>query len=189
MRVFVAVAVLVVITTLLTPLVRVAHSWRGAAAHEDVALQLDCYVLRAETNGHGKVSGALACAELVDQINHDDGAAYLVVSDDVGAEAGWVEASAVWTATFTLLAALLGIAAGTIPSARPPLRRFSIQAAILGAAGGVVMLNAVQRLLRAVERPHDLNGATFGEVGVGVYVTVACPLVLLAHSMRLKTDG
>jgi len=188
MRVFVAVAVLVVITTLLTPMLRVAHTWHGAATHENVALQLDCYLLRAETNGYGKVSGPLACAELIDQINHDDSAAYLVVADDVGAETGWIEISAAWTAALTLLSAVLGAAAIALPSARPPLRRFSIQAAMLAAGGGIVMLNTVHRLLRAVERPHDLNGASFGEVGAGVYVTVALPLVLLAHSMRLKKE-
>lgn len=188
MRVAITTLVITLITVLLAPVARVQHLWFGVERHEDVDLEIDCFVFRADSNGHGTAMGLSACATLFDDINHDNSAAYLVITDDVASEVAWLEATALAVGVLTSAGNILSIVGYWLPKYGIAPRRLAIQAHALAAAAGVFALNSAIRFARYVERPHDPNGMTTGHVGVGLYIIISIPVIMLAHGSRVKTE-
>jgi hypothetical protein len=188
MRVAVTTLIITIITVLLAPVARVQHMWFGVERHEDVDLEIDCFVFRADSNGHGSATGLSACATLFDNINHDNSAAYLVVTDDVASEVAWLEATALAVGVMSSIGNILLVIGYWLPKYGIAPRRLALQSHVLAAAAGVFALNSAIRFTRYIERPHDPNGMTNGYVGLGLYIIISVPVVMLAHGSRVKTE-
>ena len=188
MRVAATTLAITLITSFLAPMARVQHTWFGVERHQDVDLEIDCFVFQADSNGHGTASGLSACAALFDEINHDDSAAYLVITDDVASEVAWLEATALAVAALTVLGSAFAIVGYWLPQYGIAPRRLAVQTHALAAAAGVFALNSATRFARAIDRPHDPNGMTHGYVGFGLYVIISMPVIMLAHGSRVKTE-
>lgn len=188
MRVAVATFTIAALTVVLAPVARVQHLWFGVERHQDVDLEIDCFVFRADSNGHGAANGPTACSTLFDTINRDNSAAYLVVPDTIASETSWLEVTTIAVVVFLSVGNLLSGLGHALPQHGGAARRLAIQAHIMAAAAGVFALNSSIRFVRELDRPHDPNGATHGHVGFGLYVIIAMPVIMLAHGSRVKID-
>ena len=185
------VIALAVLTILLAPIVHVGHRWYGVERHEDVELDIDCFVMRAVSNGHGSYWGPTACVELMSRINKDNSALYLVIPENVATETDWMEILMLLVAIFTVLGNIIlfvsDILGGTLGQALSyTLHRLGIQFNILALFVGVFALNACVRLMREISTEADVNGRTEASIVYGMYVLLALPLFTLADAVRAK---
>lgn len=181
---------LAAVTVFFAPVVHVGHRWYGVERHQDVELEVDCYVMRAMSNGHGSYWGPTACMELLSAINKDNSALYLVIPENAAAETDWVEILMVVVASctvignaLTLLTAAQSVIGATLSYT---LHRLGVQLNILAVVVGIFALNACIRLVREVSTDADVNGRTEGSVVYGAYVLLALPLLALADAVRVK---
>ena len=180
---------LAAITIFFAPVVHVGHRWYGVERHQDVELEVDCYVMRALSNGHGSYWGPTACVELISKINKDNSALYLVIPENAAIETDWVEVLMLVLTVATVLGNVLILIepASFIGAAWSyTLHRLGVQINIFAAIVGVFALNACLRLVREVSSDADVNGRTEGSVVYGSYVLLALPIFSLADAVRIK---
>jgi hypothetical protein len=166
-----------VLVSLVGPIVTLTHSFTQYG-DEHGYVEVSCMIMGATSNGHGSADGVGGCEQLIEDINTDDSAVYIVIDTSAADKAVSLDIAAAAAAGLIVLAAALEAAGGWSEVAA----RLSVQAYAAAAAASLATLNYAAQLARALDAAPDPGAESTATVGFGVYVLAALPVVGMMHA-------
>ena len=155
-------------------LVRLTHSFYQFEGQNSF-VEINCGILSASSNGYGSATGLGACEALVEKINTDDSAVYIVVDSSAADRASSLDLAAGVAAGLVVLAALFDAAA----EFAPVFTSLALQAYAAAAAAALAMLNYAAHLSRSLDSAPDPGADSSASVSFGIFVLAALPIFAL----------